>query len=127
MLWIEKKRLLSVMLTLLIAIEIFWISSLPGTKGQTEIPFVAVTYHLCVFFLFGFFLFFSLKGKNEPSGKHFIFSILFSLAYAISDELHQSFVPLRDASSGDILTDFIGMGFSIIVAFLMSKKSNRQA
>jgi VanZ like family len=34
--------------------------------------------------------------------------ILFSTLYGLSDELHQSFVPLRCASMADVFADFLG-------------------
>lgn len=37
-----------------------------------------------------------------------LFSLLFCLAYAITDEIHQLFVPLRSFEVGDIAVDFIG-------------------
>jgi len=55
--WLEKKRYAAIILTLLIALEIFYFSSIPGTyyqigKGLLPIPII---YHLTVFFLFNFF------------------------------------------------------------------------
>jgi len=34
--------------------------------------------------------------------------VLFATLYGVSDEFHQSFVPLRDASLGDVIADFLG-------------------
>ena len=36
--------------------------------------------------------------------------------WAISDEMHQSFVPGRDASSADVVADAVGFGVSVLVA-----------
>ncbi|MBU0634347.1 MAG: VanZ family protein [Candidatus Omnitrophica bacterium] len=43
---------------------------------------------------------------------HFrMFAIIFSIVYGITDELHQSFVPLRQASFLDLVFDGIGAVF----------------
>lgn len=54
--------------------------------------------------------------------KHLAFAFLGTLLYAISDEIHQSFVPARHASPEDILFDTTG----ILVAFIVWKyEANR--
>jgi VanZ family protein len=40
--------------------------------------------------------------------RHVIYTLIFVLLYAISDELHQSFVPGRTASFGDVTIDLLG-------------------
>ncbi|WP_243096886.1 VanZ family protein [Thermohalobacter berrensis] len=53
--------------------------------------------------------------RSEVKGfKGFIFSFVFCILYAISDEVHQLFVPGRDAQITDVMIDsagaFIGIG-----------------
>ena len=52
--------------------------------------------------------------------KAFIFSLMFCILYAISDELHQLFVPGRGAQVKDVLIDsfgsFVGIGFYEMVS-----------
>ena len=43
-------------------------------------------------------------------------SFLFMLLWSVSDEYHQSFVPGRDSSAGDVVADMIG--FTIACALL---------
>ncbi|MEK6898172.1 MAG: VanZ family protein [Nanoarchaeota archaeon] len=124
-LWIEKKRGISIILLVLLAIEIFFISSISGSKAETKIPFIATAYHFIAFFLFSFFLFFSIKGSKKIRILHVIITPVFAVIYAISDEIHQSFVPLRNSSLSDVLIDSIGIIISIIIAFFMSKKANQ--
>ena len=40
--------------------------------------------------------------------------VLFCLCYGISDEFHQSFVPNRDVSLGDIVADTIGALLGVV-------------
>jgi VanZ family protein len=50
--------------------------------------------------------------ENEPGrrwkGRHAIYTLIFVLLYAIGDEFHQSFVPSRTASFGDVTIDLLG-------------------
>ena len=39
-----------------------------------------------------------------------------SMAYAVSDEIHQSFVPGRDADPLDVLIDWCGIALALLVA-----------
>lgn len=48
--------------------------------------------------------------------------ILFATLYGVSDEFHQSFIPLRDASLADVFADFLG---SSIVAGLWWRHARR--
>ncbi len=45
-------------------------------------------------------------------------TILFGGAYAISDEIHQSFVPGRMADMNDVIADVIGIFLVLIIYFL---------
>ena len=120
-LWVERKRYVSVALSVLLAIEIFYVSSIPGSKAPAAIPFVAETYHFSVFFLLGFFLFFSIKGAKKTSPFYLISTLAITLIYAFSDEFHQSFVPFRSPDLFDIFLDLIGMSFSVLIAGFISK------
>ena len=124
---LSKNKSLSIILTLLIGIEIFFFSSLPGTNQSGGITFIPIIYHFAVFFLFNFFLFYSLQTKQKFSYKVLIVTIFFSLIYAISDEIHQSFVPMRSSTITDILTDFIGIIFSSAIILKIKNKINKPA
>ncbi|MEK6842421.1 MAG: VanZ family protein [Nanoarchaeota archaeon] len=124
--WVEKRRYVSLIMFFLIALEIFYLSSLPGSISPgTKIPFVTILYHFCAFFLFSFFLFFLIKGDKKINSFYIFITLIFSLIYAILDEIHQSFVPLRSPSVNDVLIDFIGLSFSLLIAIFISKKSNQ--
>jgi hypothetical protein len=122
--WLEKKRCATIILTLLIAIEIFYFSSISGTSyqvgiGLTPIPTI---YHLTVFFLFNFFLLISIKGNKKIKINYLIIALGGSIIYALLDEFHQIFVPLRNASIQDILIDTIGIFLSTILVLYFNKK-----
>jgi VanZ family protein len=50
---------------------------------------------------------FFLKDRLKP-GSVGLLVVVFCLLYGVSDEYHQSFVPLRSVSAGDVLADGIG-------------------
>jgi VanZ family protein len=65
--------------------------------------------HLSEYFIFGFLVSHVLQKRSGlMSVRQIPLAITFGIIYAISDELHQSFVPSRTASTMDVLLDTIG-------------------
>lgn len=60
-----------------------------------------------------FLLWYRALGKKSPFG-----ALMFSIAYAFTDEIHQLFVPGRSGLLRDVAIDSIGM---IIASFLIVK------
>ncbi len=122
-----KKRLKNeksfyITMTLLTALIIFLFSTISTSVGEHTGLNPATAYHLGVFFMFTFFLTLSIKGKRLDA-KTISIIFLISLAYAISDEFHQLFVPGRFATWKDVLVDMIGSACAVIgVRFLESIK-----
>ena len=121
----EKGRFLAIVLFFLVAVEIYFISSIPGSKVDSGFAIVPIIYHFCVFFLFTFFLFFTIMRNKKPDKYLVLVTLLSSLAYAVIDEIHQSYVPLRSSSIEDVLVDLTGITFSLAIAVFISKKSNQ--
>ena len=64
----------------------------------------------------------ALRGEGMSAGAALVAAAMATAAYGISDEWHQSFVPLRDASIRDWMTDLLGgaagaAGFGIITTW----------
>jgi VanZ family protein len=114
--YLEKHRTIALIMTLLLAAEIFYISSISSFPGPPikGINF-SVIYHITVFFLFSFFLLITLKGESKFRAKHLIWTIVISFLYAISDEIHQLFVPGRFSTMNDVLIDSFGMLLAILI------------
>ncbi len=112
----EKNYLISLLITLLIAALIFYISSMPFQKGTlVDFPYKSIIYHFIIYLVFAFFLSMSLiKGKKHKNYWIFI-AILIALAYATTDELHQWFVPNRYCSVSDFLIDSAGIFIGAII------------
>ena len=121
--WLEQNRYIAIIFTVLIALEIFYISSIPGASITTSgITFdITVLYHLIVFFLFAFFVLTSIKGERRIKVKHIIIVLAVSIAYAFLDEFHQMFVPLRIADFFDILVDITGIFLATLLYVFIDK------
>ncbi|MDO8516823.1 MAG: VanZ family protein [Nanoarchaeota archaeon] len=120
--YLEKYQKISLFIAVLIAIFIFYISSLHFEKGTPmEIELIPTIYHLGIFFLLAFFLIPRIVGKRK--NKLLILSaILIAILYAISDEFHQLFVSNRYCSIGDFLLDSIGIAFSTLIYLIVRIK-----
>jgi hypothetical protein len=103
------------LLPVVYAAGIYWLSSLPplGIKG--------VDTNLLHIPLYAGLAFCLLKAFSETLSRQAIpwrlsgFTFVVAAAYAALDEWHQSFVPGRDASSGDFVLDLAGIGLTLLV------------
>ncbi len=124
--WFEKNYKISLLVAVLIAIAMFYISSLEnfavsGVKLGTNLR--AVLYHILAYFFLALFLNFSLvKGKNI---KFIFIAILITLMYGITDEIHQYFVPGRNASISDVGINFAGIALASLF-YLVSIEFRRK-
>jgi VanZ family protein len=77
--------------------------------------------HVIVYALLGWSFFYALGMK----AKHAWLAILLSVLYAISDEIHQSFVPGRNAWWIDVAIDSIAATLAVWIAMRRKTKSDR--
>ncbi|MBS3086361.1 VanZ family protein [Candidatus Pacearchaeota archaeon] len=120
--YLEKNKRFSIIFMVLMAVEIFVISSIPGRDFPAVGIDPSLAYHLIVFFLFNFFLILSIIGKKNVKVKYLVLSIVFSIIYAVLDEIHQFFVPLRLPSVRDVLIDAAGVSLSTITYLYYKRK-----
>lgn len=123
--YLEKNRRFAILFMVLIGAEIFFVSSIPGSKVVSGGIDASMLYHLLVFFLFNFFVTLSITKRKNKGRKYLILPIIISILYAILDEIHQIFVPLRNSSVGDVLTDVAGILLSVLV-YLYYKRNNKK-
>ena len=111
---LEKHFIISGIISLLIAIFIFYISSLSFISGSPgpEFELKPIIYHFFIFFFLTFFLvIFLTQGKK----KELLFlGIILVFTYAVTDEIHQFFVPNRSCSFFDIFIDSLGDRKSVV-------------
>ncbi|MBD3353105.1 MAG: hypothetical protein GF364_16610 [Candidatus Lokiarchaeota archaeon] len=105
----------------IIAGIIFYFSSLshplPPGSGEGTIPIdITTLLHIAEYAALSFFLTFGFNKKIKSQ-----FIILIGVLYAISDEIHQYFVPYRYFDVFDILLDTIGVLLGL-VGFLITYK-----
>lgn len=89
---------------------------------STLIFLVRKTAHFTEYAILGGLFFLNLR--NTPLDlikRPLAMSILFSFLYAITDEIHQIFVPGRSAQFQDVLIDTIGASFGAIITYLIIK------
>lgn len=90
---------------------IFFFSSIPNLKTNLEYDFLLRKIaHITEYFILTFLLYRAFKGSFSMNGFGlFMYPAVFSLLYAISDEIHQYFIVGRCCSNRDVLIDTIGI------------------
>ena len=143
----KRKNIIGIILLLFWMILIFMMSNQPGDVSQAQSDLVInffnyigielneyfgeiaslivrkgahFTEYMILFFLFRNVL------KNYTNKNLNIYSILFVFLYAISDEVHQYFVPGREMRVLDVIIDTLGAVFgSLIVTIDKSIKKDK--
>jgi VanZ family protein len=106
--------------------DVWLFSYLPDAGEGTEQVFLHVLIrkfaHLMAYFILGLLV---VRALYPMLQKYVMrLSLLICLMYAVSDEVHQVFVPGRSGEIRDVLIDMIGV-ISGIFVFLMMKKWQR--
>jgi len=98
---------------------IFYLSSIPNLNtgwGMWDTILRKIA-HMTEYFILTVLLYRAFKGSFNLSSFFQVFWPLFlSFLYAVSDEMHQAFVPTRSPSAKDVFIDTIGI---IIFYFLI--------
>lgn len=110
-------RLLTLSPIIVLSLAIIVFSSFP----RAPLPDVGIlefdkVVHLTAFLVYGVLLQFALIGNTKLSkSKVLIATLIIGIVFAISDELHQSFVPGRDADIFDLFADTAGILISLLM------------
>lgn len=100
---------------------IFFFSSLPDLRSGLKYDFVLRKLaHITEYFILTFLFYRAFKGTFDITVlRFFIYPAALSFIYAVSDEIHQSFIPGRDCSIRDVSIDTIGIiGFYAVTMIL---------
>jgi len=104
---------------------IFYLSSIPNLAtpwGTWDIILRKIA-HISEYGILAFLIWRAIFHSIRINlSKTYAWSGAFSFIYAISDEIHQIFVPTRHGSILDILIDGIGIG--LMLCFLIVRKRN---
>lgn len=110
-----QTRLLYLLTTILWAVFIFYLSSIPDLKSSlpsSQDFILRKMAHIFVFFMFAYLLAHSLDSTQRP---YLLFVIFAAILYAFIDELHQMNVDGRFGSEADILIDSFGVFLAVFV------------
>lgn len=117
----EEKHTLTLSISSIIAITISVLSIIPFKQGgQGGTNYLSYIYHFSVFFLLSFFMLLAFVRNKEIKIKYIFIPIFFSIIYSILSEVNQLFVPFRQFSPEDILTNTFGI-FSSTIFYLSQK------
>lgn len=114
---------------LLFMVIIFTFSSFSKVKApEIGVHFQDKLYHFIAYTFFGFVVarsFYYQRYSMYIHINYMIWGILFGSFYALSDEVHQYFVPGREMSMGDFIADALGVVFGFIIfRLIIVKKKN---
>lgn len=87
---------------------IFFLSSQPDVPAPELFPQQDKVAHLLVFGVLGLLLALSLSPPVVATWWRVLLITALVMAYGVTDELHQYFVPGREASAWDIVADTVG-------------------
>lgn len=118
--WMQARPAVAWSLALACAVVIFLLSSIPQLEHSGLPAGVAVVEYVVEYALFSMLLSIAF-GSRGFYGSKSIF--LASLLYGVFDELHQFFVPGRDASMADVFADSIGCLIGVIAYRRLSKQT----
>jgi VanZ family protein len=99
----------------------------PYAPGFTEViitTLVRKSAHIFQYFVLGILVFNVLCEYKLSSKKLVGYSILFAGLYAITDEIHQAFVPGRSAELRDVFIDTIGASLGVLMFYGIVKFQN---
>ncbi len=137
-----KKNILRIFLIILILGWMYLVFGLSGDDGDTssglsmriarlfsksdEIlsilePVIRKLAHLSEYAYGGFLIYGLFLTYNISAKKQFIFSIILGVFYAITDEVHQLFVPGRAGKLQDVLIDSIGVFLGVCALLFIVK------
>ncbi|MED4014497.1 VanZ family protein [Sutcliffiella cohnii] len=87
--------------------------------------FIRKNAHFFAYFILGVLSLHAFRRSGVVGMKAGTFALLLSVVYAISDEVHQLFVPGRSGEVRDVLIDSAGAFIGIVIYYCLSKLYNR--
>ena len=101
-----------------------WLNPNISTEGIQRVQFVVRKgAHIAEYALLSALLWRALHKppQNGWSRRHAVAAFAIAVAYAISDEFHQSFVPSRGAHWGDVLFDAAGAALALVAIWVFGR------
>jgi len=109
---------------LIYCLLIFIQSSYPSTELIADWPYIDKILHFAAYALLSTLFLRAFKTTRIKNNLKLvlILSVLFSFFYGISDEIHQYFVPYRNADLMDVLADLLGSIMGIYLYQAIARK-----
>ena len=138
----KKINILRIILVILILCWMYMVFSFSAADGETSsglslkvaeifsndeevieiiVPIIRKLAHLSEYALGGFLIFGLFSTYNIDLKKQIIFSGLFGIIYAITDEIHQLFVDGRSSRIADVCIDTIGVLLGIFILLFIEE------
>ncbi len=118
--WFEKYWSIPLLIAILIASFIFYLSSIPASGFPAGgLGIKAKIYHIGIYALLALFLSLAIIRKKINNKSLIIIAILMAVAYAITDEIHQFFVLGRHCSIRDVFIDTTGVLMAIVFYYAL--------
>ena len=112
---------------IILELLIFILSSRPSLRIGPQILHIDKFYHTLVYFIFTLLLWraFYYASPLFFKKRAIWFALILTIFFGLSDEWHQSFVVLRDASIFDFFFDIVGAGIAtlLVVCWNNGKKA----
>ena len=119
----EKSGTISRQITELITKKISAIQNLPNDEKEIVLKkiehIVRKLAHFSIYAVIGFLLMSLMSTYKIKQKNRIAISAIIGLLYAISDEIHQAFVPGRGPLVSDVLIDFSGVIMGIFIAYII--------
>ncbi len=97
---------------------IFWLSAQPDLPHAPE-PWLDMVVkksgHALLYGVLAWLYLSALRGDGPPSGRMRLLAFGLAVLYAVTDEVHQSFVPGRTPSPWDVVIDGVGAGLVVLL------------
>ena len=96
-------------------------SANPSPDQIPSIPFVDKVFHFVAYGIMGilFYRAYQTLRIKDNLQMLMLFSVVSASLYGISDEIHQSFVPFREAEVADVIADMLGAASGVLLYQLL--------
>ena len=122
---LNKINLLFMILSVIYILGIFFLSDSSIVSSISYFnPYSLL--HIPLYGILTLLLYLSFKPNflkpSQNLSLHFLLPIIISLMVAILDEIHQIYIPFREASMGDIFLDTVGIALMTFILITARKK-----
>lgn len=98
-----------------------WMAMIFNMSSRQQFPqpfgistfLLSIAMHLALYGVLALLILLAIQRHQRPTHATRICAVLFACLYGVTDELHQSFVPGRDASLFDVIVNTIGASFAV--------------